>query len=125
MLRGLERRLRRLEEQFDRLAAERDHGRDVLKARKIIAQAIRAGLVRAGLDPDKAPALRRLEQPDPPHPQTADRPAGSDGGPVDVFYGRLFALARRYRDKPPDLANASPAMLFAAYCIGDATPSPS
>jgi len=41
------------------------------------------------------------------------------------FYGRLFVLARRYRDKPPDLANASPAMLFAAYCIGDATPSPS
>ena len=125
MLRGLERRLRRLEEQFGRRAAERDQERDVLRARKIVAKAIRAGLTQAGIDPNDAPALRRLEQPEPmPRADTAGWPAGGDG-PRDIFYRRLAALARRYREKPPDLANASPAMLFAAYCFGEAPPAPS
>jgi len=77
LLRGLERRLCRLEDRFDRFVAERGHERGVLKARKIIAQAIRAGLAHTGIDPDKAPPLRRFEQPDWPHPQMTDRPAAA------------------------------------------------
>ncbi|HZK91521.1 MAG TPA: hypothetical protein VFC56_15355 [Stellaceae bacterium] len=119
MRRGLERRLARVAAIVGRWKAERDSEDDLLSARRAVAEAIRAGLANAGIDPDEASALRRFAEPDPaPRPETARRPAGLSGA-VGILYDKLSALAQRCREHPPDLATASPAMLFAMCCFGD------
>ena len=119
-MRGLERRLRRLEALVGRWAAERSREADTLGARQIVAKIIRAGLKQAGLDPNEAVALRRFEQPEPePEPTPRSGAAGQPGGagPLDILYERLLALVPRRPEDMPDLATASPAKLFAAYCF--------
>ena len=115
-MRGLERRLRRLEALVGRWAAARSREADTLGARQIVAKIIRAGLRQAGLDPNEAVALRRFEQPEPaPRSGAAGQPGGA--GPLDILYERLLALVPRRPEDMPDLATASPAKLFAAYCF--------
>jgi len=111
---GLLRRLRRLAAAVERRRPDLEYRRNLRAARQLVAGTIRAGLARAGLDPDAAPALHRFVQPDPlPWPDTVAPP-----GPVARLTERLMALARRRREAPPpDLAEASPAMLLAAYCF--------
>jgi hypothetical protein len=85
--------------------------------RKVIAALIRAGLERAGVDPAEAVTLRRyeaLEPLPPPRPPSLRRV-----DPRQAFIEKMQALAERMRGHPPSLANASPAELFAYYCLGD------
>jgi 20S proteasome alpha/beta subunit len=120
LLRGFERRLRRLAALVERWALDTAHERDAANARDIVVGMIRAGLVSAGLDPEEAVALRRAAQSDnTPLPA----PGCTDAHPPsahDILAERLSKLAQRYREKGerPVLANASLAQLMAAYCFG-------
>ena len=120
MLRGFERRLRRLAALVERWTSDTAHEREAATARGIVVDMIRAGLVSAGLDPEEAVALRRAEQRDnTPLPA----PGCTDAHPPsahDILAERLSKLAQRYREEGerPVLANASLAQLMAAYCFG-------
>jgi hypothetical protein len=120
LLRGFERRLRRLAALVERWTSDTAHERDAANARAIVVGMIRAGLVSAGLDPEEAVALRRAEQHDnTPLPATAC-PDAHPPSAHDILAERLSKLAQRYREKGerPVLANASLAQLMAAYCFG-------
>jgi hypothetical protein len=124
--RGLERRLARAEAGAERLAALRDAEREREAAARFhdeFAEAIRAGLLRAGLDPADAACLHRQAEPDPPA-----RPAPSveddSAAWLEAKFARLIECAR---EEPPNLAQASMAELFAVYCLAeddDVSPSP-
>jgi hypothetical protein len=116
-LQSLERRLTRLARIVDGWREELEHQRDLQAGRKVIAALIRAGLERAGLDPAEAVTLRRyeaLEPLPPPRPPLLRRV-----DPRQVFVEKMRALAERMRGDPPSLSDASPAELFAYYCLGD------
>jgi len=115
VLRGLRRRLDRLWAGYRREAEASDAERDVLDVRAKVAAAIRAGLAYNGIDPDSVPALRRLEQPEPASRAMSVAPPG----PLELFRDRMRTLARRCREYPPKLADATPAELFAVFCFGD------
>ena len=114
VLRHFERRLARVAAIVRRWTPDLDRRRGVLAARKVVATAIRAGLAQAGIDPETVPALRRIEQAEPPPAPATYRP-----DPVAAFYDKMRTIARRCREHPPNLANASPIMLFAMFCFGD------
>jgi hypothetical protein len=116
-LEALERRLVRLTRIVRAWSAPEEHRRALHRARKVIAELTREGMRRAGVDPDDAVTLRGFDTPEPPLP--ARRPPWRPPDPREVFLDKIEALAERLRGRPPDLANASPAMLFAYYCLGD------
>ena len=116
MLHGLRRRLDRLWASHRRDADRRAAAREAHRARESFVTTLRAGLQRAGIDPDAVPAMRRFARPDSAPPLAAvDRPSG----PVEILRARLVKLARQCRESPPDLARATPMQLFVMYCLGD------
>jgi hypothetical protein len=122
MRRWLERRLARLEAAFAQTRAATAEAEEAQELHEAIIATIRIGLVRAGLDPGEAVALRRATLPEP---QPTPAVAPPDPVPPDSLVGRMLALAQRYRDKGmprPNLAQASLAELF-AFCIADAAPA--
>jgi hypothetical protein len=113
--RGLERRLARLEAWFGREAPAIAGERDRLAARDIAARVMRWGLAKAGIDPRTVPALRRIEEAEPPPPT----PAAALPNPRDRLIAKLVRLRRRPGQPPLDPATATPAQLLAAICFGD------
>jgi hypothetical protein len=116
----MHRRLKSFEQRFARIAAfiradsvrmDREHG--LRHARQVMAELIREGLRRAGLNPDDSPRLRELETPEPLPPPRRWRPID----PREAFCDRMEALAARMR-APPPLATAPPIELLAYYCFG-------
>lgn len=104
-------------------AADRD--RCALGALAAAAAFVRDGLVRAGIDPARARALRPISEPDAPAADgasgeadefvfdDADSLAGS-------FAEKIGELVRRYEDgREPDFANASLSELL-AWCLARA-----
>jgi hypothetical protein len=93
--------------------------------REAIAGLLRAGLVRAGVDPDEAAALRHLEDPNWPSPF---RRPPAFVNPLRRLAERtrprslvelLCEASRRYQQSRPDLREASPLQLIGYYCFGD------
>ena len=115
-LRSLERRLARLAALFRDPAAEAEKARALDEARKLFAALTRDGIRRAGLDPDKSRTLRSLEARRPAAPPPPPRRRLD---PCERLFARFQTLAARMRGGPPNLATASPAMLFAYYCLGE------
>ena len=122
MLRGLRRRLDRLWEPYRRAkeANAAEHNSRTTLERFVLT--VRAGLVRAGVDPKSVPAMRQYEpggflhdvvgigapprQP-PPEPET----------PVERLRAKLLRILDHHRDRPIDLDRATPMELFALYCF--------
>jgi hypothetical protein len=130
----LQRRLEQFERRLARLAAwlrassrDPEQQRRQRDRRELLAAFLRAGLERAGVDPDEAASLRHLEDPDwPPfimrrqpfvHPlrRVADRHRPRN------LIETLFAETRRYHHarEPPNLRQASTYQLIGYYCFGD------
>jgi hypothetical protein len=116
-MQALERRLARLTQTVNGWIEEARRERELCAGRKVIAEMIRAGLERAGLDPAQAVTLQRydalepLPAPRPPQLRRID--------PRQAFAERMQALARRMRGHPPALSDASPAELLAYYCFAE------
>ena len=115
-LKPFERRLARIAAIVEGWTAATEHARSLRHSRRIIAETIREGLRRAGLDPAEAVTLRHLEE-DAAAPLPA--PGRIFRDPREAFFTRIRALAERLRGHPPSLANASPAELLAYYCFGE------
>ena len=113
-LKALERRLARLAAIVRGWSEPAKRRHDRLLARKVMHELTCEGLRRAGIDPAEAVALRRVDEPEPPPPRVRLRPIDAR----EVLIAKMERLAERMRGHPPDLATASPAMLFAYYCIG-------
>jgi hypothetical protein len=114
-LKALERRLARLTGIVRGWSAPAERHRELHRARQAFAGLIREGLQRAGIDPAEAATLRGFDAPAPPPPRVSLRPAD----PREAFLAEMRKLAERMRGHPPALANASPAELFAYYCLGE------
>ena len=130
----MQRRLEQFERRLARLATwlravSRDPERERRKRErtKLLAAFLRAGLERAGVDPNEASALRRLEDPNwrwPPflmrrpfiHPlrRVAERQRPRS------LIDKLFEETRRYHHatEPPNLDQASTYQLIGYYCFG-------
>jgi hypothetical protein len=118
-LKALDRRLRRVAALVERLKPDLEFRRDLMAARQMVAKAIRAGLAKAGIDPNDVPALQRFEVPEPPPLPGPIGPAGAEPDPRSILYDKLKVLAQRCREHPPTPAECSPAMVFAMSCFGD------
>ena len=115
-LKALERRLARLAGIVRSWTAAAEEEAEAREVRQLFAGLIRDGLRRAGIDPEAAASLRRLDAPDPPPlPRVQLRPAD----PRKAFLADMQSLAERMRSHPPSLANASAMELFAYYCLGE------
>lgn len=120
MLRRISRVLLR---RLDRVAAvvegwrsARDEQQERREARELFLGLLTGGLRDAGIDPATVPAMRRFDAPAPPTDPPIHR------GPPDArdaFFASLTELARRCRQDPPSLADATPLQLFAMYCFDD------
>jgi hypothetical protein len=135
MHRGRETRLARFRHDAARADDALSERRRTLRARAAIGAAVRRSLTRAGLDPNRAPALRVADEAaaelaalgDDAAAQSDDRrpPAVERGAPSGAGSGfdeRMARLVDRYRDSgatAPDLAQASLAELF-AWCLARA-----
>jgi hypothetical protein len=113
MLRGLRRRLDRLWDAYRRDKAIRDSLRDQQGAHEKFVAAIRAGLTRAGIDPDSVPAMRCQAESDPVPPSQPYRPPA----PGELLREKLLRIVRHYRNHSLDLNRASAMDLFALYCF--------
>jgi hypothetical protein len=110
-----------------------DHQRIRLQATAKVCAAIRAGLVRSGIDPASAKALHHGEAEaaelaslgeKPSLPGDGEQFEASGGGLADVFFAKIGDMAGRYRDwSTPDFTRASPAELF-AWCLARPAPPP-
>ena len=115
-LKALERRLARLAAIVRSWTEAAEEEQELREARQVFAGLIREGLRRAGIDPEAASILRRLDAPDPPPlPRVKLRPAD----PRKAFLADMQKLAERMRGRPPNLADASAMQLFAYYCVGE------
>jgi hypothetical protein len=114
-LKAFERRLTRLAGIVRSWSEPARRHRDRLHARRVMHELICEGLRRAGIDPAEAVALRRFDEPEPPPPRVRLRPIDAR----EELIAKMERLAARMRGRPPDLAKASAAMLFAYYCIGE------
>jgi hypothetical protein len=86
------------------------------EARELFVALLMGGLRDAGIDPATVPAMRRFDAPKPPvDPPVHRRPLHAR----DVFFAKLAELARRCRQDPPSLADATPLQLFAMYCFDE------
>ncbi len=117
-LRALDLRLARLAARLKGWAQEEEAARRRREAGPIIARLLRGALRRAGVDPDAAAALRRLEAPaaEPPrfiHPlrRRAERPRTL----LEALAAMTEAYRRRQPPSPPDLRQASVVELLAYY----------
>lgn len=121
MARAIEGRLARLTTKRARRDSAAGVDDDALRARKTVRAFVRDGLLRAGIDPECAAALRQggpLDQAGEPDTALEEEPAVSDdGGLAGVFSARIAGIARRFEDgHEPDFASASLAELL-AWCI--------
>ena len=121
-LKALELRLARLAARLNAWKEDAEEERERRETRPVIASLLRASLVHAGVDPDEATALRRLEAPEPEpapfiHPlrRLAKRPRTL----LDALDAMTEPYRRRPRRAPPDLRHASVIELLAYYCFGD------
>jgi hypothetical protein len=114
-LKALERRLARLAGIVRSWSEPAERHRELLHAREVMHELTCEGLRRAGIDPTDAVALRRIDEPEPPPPRVRLRPIDAR----EVLIAKMEKLAERMRGHPPNLASASPAMLFAYYCVGE------
>ena len=86
------------------------------EARELFLGLLRGGLRDAGIDPAAVPAMRRFDAPDPPaDPPVRCRPLHAR----EAFFAKLAELARRCRQDPPSLTEATPLQLFAMYCFDE------
>jgi hypothetical protein len=117
VLRGLRRRLDRLWVAYQREKAYRDSVRNRHGVHERFVAALRAGLTRAGIDPQAVPAMHRYDEPEPLPSHEAYRPPG----PAERQREKLLRIVHHHRERPLDLDTASPMELFAVYCfIADA-----
>lgn len=125
MRRGLSSRLDRLWRDYRLRIAEQERLREARQQAgerdRGLAACLRAGLARAGIDPARVPALRRYDQetaalarPEPGLPSGLQSP---ENDAVAWLYGKLLRTVERHRERPLDLATATPAELFALYCF--------
>jgi hypothetical protein len=120
MLRRISRALRR---RLDRVAAvvegwQRAHDEEKAQreARELFVGLLTGGLSDAGIDPATVPAMRRFDAPQPRvDPPVHRRPLQAR----DAFFAKLAEIARRCRQDPPSLADATPLQLFAMYCFDE------
>ncbi|HWD57208.1 MAG TPA: hypothetical protein VG308_02950 [Stellaceae bacterium] len=116
-----ERRLAVLNAMLHAWSAERRRENREHKRHLVLAAMLRGGLQCAGIDPGEAPALRRLETPEPPprrfvHPLRRLAERRRPRPLIEV----LDALTARYHKGPaPDLHQASAMQLIGYYCFGD------
>jgi hypothetical protein len=114
-LKALEQRLARIAGIVRGWSEPAKRHQEMLHGRQVLAELIREGLQRAGIDPAEAVTLRRLDEPEPPPPPVRLRPTD----PRVAFIEKMQRLAERMRGRPPSLAHASPMELFAYYCVGE------
>jgi hypothetical protein len=101
------------------LDSEEQHERRETNA--VLAAMLRGALVHAGLDPNEATSLRRLEAPEPPRSPFAHRlrRLGERRRPRPLIE-LLCDLTRRYHGPPvPDLRTASVMQLIGYYGFGE------
>jgi hypothetical protein len=114
--RGLVKRLARVAAVVERWTAARENARRTVDTRRLMAEAIRAGLAYNGIDPATVPAMQRLDAlEDEPPPIFSVRRAS----PLDAFRARMTALARHLRAHPPPLEEMTPIRLFALFYFDD------
>ena len=120
-LEAFERRLARVAAVLGAWALDSENERARRETTAALAAMLRGALVHAGLDPNQAASLRRLEAPEPPRPpavhplrRLAER--RRPRSPIEP----LCDLTRRYRgSSAPDLRNASVMQLIGYYCFGE------
>lgn len=126
-MRARETRLTGLETDAKRTDSAAVHERIRLQATAKVHAAIRARLVRSGIDPACAQALHHGEAEAAELARLGEKPGlpgdreqfdtSGGGGLADVFFAKIGDMAGRYRDgSTPDFARASPAELF-AWCL--------
>lgn len=127
---------RRLEAFERRLAAlagvlrswSRDAEREEKKRQldRTMAAFLRAGLERAGLDPNESPCLRDLENPPAwrqPRPFVHPLRRLAERQRPRTLLEALHDMTRRYQDgRAPNLRQASVMQLIGYYCFGDGNP---
>jgi len=130
----MQRRLEQFERRRARLAAwlgawsrDPEHERGQRERHELLAAFLRAGLERAGVDPNEAVSLRHLEDPDWPPSFMRPRPfvhplrrVAERQRPRSLIE-LLFEETRRYHHTrtPPNLSQASTYQLIGYYCFGD------
>jgi hypothetical protein len=119
-LEAFERRLARVAAVLGAWALDSEKERARRETDAALAAMLRGALVHAGLDPNEAASLQRLEAPEPPRPPVVHplRRLGERRRPRPLIE-LLGDLTRRYHGPPaPDLRNASVMELIGYYCFG-------
>ncbi|HZK90345.1 MAG TPA: hypothetical protein VFC56_09385 [Stellaceae bacterium] len=119
-LEAFERRLARVAAVLGAWALDSERERERRETNAALAAMLRGALVDAGLDPNEAASLRRLEAPEPPRPPAMHplRRLAERRRPRPLI-ALLRDLTRRYPRPPaPDLRNASVMQLIGYYCFG-------
>ena len=123
-LEQFERRRARLEAWLRASSSDPEQQR---RQRELLAAFLRAGLERAGVDPDEAASLRHLEDPNWPPSFMRPRPfihplrRVAERHRPRTLIEQLFEETRRYHHArtPPNLSQASTYELIGYYCFGD------
>jgi hypothetical protein len=121
--RGLDRRLDRLWQPYRRRVAARNAQRDGHAWRTKFIEAVRMGLICAGIDPATVPAMRFFDESNASvYARRSETTSEEEPkSPTEKMRGELLRILRRHREVPLDLNTATPLELFAVYCfIGDA-----
>ena len=122
-LKAYERRLARLAGILRGWSQDDESERTRREHNKLLAMMLRAGLECAGVDPNEAASLCRLEEPQPqPKPFIHPLRRLAERERPRTLLEVLDELTRRYqKGRPPDLRNASVMQLIGYYCFGDGT----
>ncbi|HTQ33321.1 MAG TPA: hypothetical protein VMI30_04045 [Stellaceae bacterium] len=119
-LEGFERRLACLTAVLRGWARTGEAERERRERHVLLASMLRGALVHAGLDPDQAVSLQRLEEPEPPPPAVHPLRRLAERQRPRPLIEILFDLTRRYHASPaPDLRQASVMQLIGYYCFGE------
>lgn len=119
-LESYERRLAALQAVLRGWSGETERIAGQQQQRKLVAEIARAGLRAAGIDPDTATMVRRLDEPEPAprhvHPlhRLAERQR-----PRTLLEALDEMTSRYHNGRPPDLRQASVMQLIGYYCFGD------
>jgi hypothetical protein len=119
-LEAFERRLARVAAVLGAWARDSEKERARRETNVVLAALLRSALVHAGLDPDEAASLRRLEAPEAPRPPVVHplRRLAQRRRPRPLIE-LLCDLTRRHHGPPaPDLRSASVVQLIGYYCFG-------